>query len=132
MQDLNDTQEQNCVGLTVQREARCTNDLLGFSDRDLLVLAAKAIDGRYDLLTDCITFDKGFTYYEFDPINRDGEAFRLGVKLGLGIRGKSSPNQVYVEVHGENKVVQCIDGDACKALRKAIVLAAAQIGRART
>jgi len=24
----NEGQEQNCVGLTVQREARCTNDLL--------------------------------------------------------------------------------------------------------
>ncbi len=28
MQELNETQQQNCVGLTVQREARCTNDLL--------------------------------------------------------------------------------------------------------
>jgi len=115
-----------------QEELMNTNDLLGFSDRDLLVLAAKAIDGRYDLLTDRITFDKGFTYYEFDPINHDSEAFRLGVKLGLEMRGQSSPNQVYVVVTGEIKVAQRIDGDACKALRKAIVLAAAQIGRART
>ena len=28
MQEINETPEQNCVGLTVQREARCTNDLL--------------------------------------------------------------------------------------------------------
>ena len=28
MQEVNEIQEQNCVGLTVQREARCTNDLL--------------------------------------------------------------------------------------------------------
>lgn len=28
MQEVNETPEQNCVGLTVQREARCTNDLL--------------------------------------------------------------------------------------------------------
>jgi hypothetical protein len=130
--ELNETQEQNCVELPAQCQARSTNDLLCFSDRDLLVLAAKAIDGRYDLLTDCITFDKGFTYYEFDPINHDGEAFRLGVKLGLEMRGQSSPNQVFVVVNGEIKVVQRIDGDACKALRKAIVLAAAQIGSTRT
>lgn len=28
MQEIDKTQEQNCVGLTVQREARCTNELL--------------------------------------------------------------------------------------------------------
>lgn len=28
MREVNETQEQNRVGLTVQREARCTNDLL--------------------------------------------------------------------------------------------------------
>jgi len=32
MQELNETPEQNCVGLTVQREARCTNDLLCVAD----------------------------------------------------------------------------------------------------
>lgn len=32
MQEQNETQEQNCVGLTVQREARCTNDLLYVAD----------------------------------------------------------------------------------------------------
>lgn len=141
MQELNETPEQNCVGLTVQREARCTNDLLGFSDNVLLSLAAiaaninvKAMRVDADDNFKALIVGEKFTKerVEWNPITDNGDAFDLGVKLGLEMRGKSSPNQVYVEVNGENKVVQRIDGDACKALRKAIVLAAAQIGRART
>jgi len=146
MQELNETQEQNCVGLTVQREARCTNDLLGFSDEKLLKLAFMALNRTKALKTikgikvdandDFIGLTVGTKFKNdrilWNPLTDNGDAFEIGVKLGLEMRGQSSPNQVYVEVNGENKVVQRIDGDACKAMRKAIVLAAAQIGRART
>jgi hypothetical protein len=139
----NEGQEQNCVGLTVQREARCTNDLLGFSDSSLLFLAAKAIDGKYDLLTGCVTFDNGFTYVEFDPINYEAHAMRLLIRLELQIHfvedsdcfwiDVSLPAHSNYELEQDCRVIDTVarkNVDACT--RKAIVLAAAQIGRART
>lgn len=146
MQEINETQEQNCVGLTVQREARCTDDLLGFSDEKLLKLAYKALNRtkalktikgiRVDANDDFIGLIVGTKFRNdrvlWNPLTDNADAFELGVKLGLEMRGQSSVNQVYIEVYGESKIVQRIDGDACNAMRKAIVLAAAQIGRART
>jgi hypothetical protein len=140
----NEGQEQNCVGLTVQREARCTNDLLGFSDAQLLDLCGYAQDWT-DYPRDSIEhgtvwhLDKEKTPFgrildkcDWNPLEDDADAFNLMVKFGLEVRGQSSPNQVFIEVNGENKVIQRIDGDARKATRRAIVLAVAQIGRART
>ena len=138
MQEVNEIQEQNCVGLAVQREARCTNDLLGFSDKNLVILAAKAVELNigYDpfrnQFREIIAMDFLGEEVNWNPLINNGDAFELGVKLGLEMRGQNSPNQVYIEVKGESKFIQSIDGDACKAMRRAIVLAAAQIGRART
>lgn len=143
MQEVDEIQKQNCVGLAVQREARCTNDLLGFSDSSLLFLAAKAIDGKYDLLTECVTFDNGFTYLEFDPINDEAHALRLLIRLELQIHFVESSDCFWVSVslpaHSDHELEQDLkvfdtvarkNVDACT--RRAIVLAAAQIGRART
>lgn len=62
---------------------------------------------------------------DWNPLDDDREAFRLGVNFGLEMRGQSSPNQVFIEATGEHTVIQRIDGDACKAMRRAIVIAVA-------
>lgn len=72
----------------------------------------------------------------WNPLTDDGDALRLAVKLGMGISfGQYAPLDVYsvyiskVE-HGDEIAVGCItDGDEFGAVRRAIVRAAAQIGK---
>jgi hypothetical protein len=120
------------------------NDLLGFSDSAFLDPCGYAQDwtdypsdsvecGRvWHLDKERTPFGKILDKRDWNPLKNDADAFRLMVKFGLCVRGQNSPNQVFIEVSGENKVIQRIDGDALKATRRAIVLAVAQIGRART
>lgn len=116
------------------------------TDRELLELAAKAIgitlkpmevenvefmgDYRFiGLMTDPSQWERGW----FDPLTDDGDALRLAVKLGMNIDVGVNPvgftataviadyNSVFVdEYHEEN---------AMKATRRAIVRAAAEIGK---
>ena len=72
----------------------------------------------------------------WNPLTDDGDALRLAVKLGMGISfGQYAPLDVYsvyiskVE-HGDEIAVGCItDGDEFGVVRRAIVRAAAQIGK---
>jgi len=84
------------------------------TDRELLKLAAKAAGIEVcgsdldNLLIDCNGDD-------WNPLTNDGDALRLAVKLGIQV---FSPD--YPEYHGS--------GDACAAVRRAIVEAAARLG----
>jgi hypothetical protein len=97
------------------------------TDREMLELAAKAagIDVHFDA-TQWDRFwvnDGGF----WNPITDDGDALRLAVKLGLTI----TPNY-HVEQKGLGVVVftELEDSeDFCMPTRRAIVRAAAEIGR---
>lgn len=139
----NEGQEQNRVVLTAQCEARCTNDLLGFSDNELLNLAAKSIDGKYHSFTDSITFDGGIIYEQWEPLDNDSDALQLAIELELNINFVEDFDCLWVDVslpvHSNYELeLDCRVPDtvarknvsACT--RRAIVLAAAQIGRART
>lgn len=100
------------------------------TDKELLELAAKAAgyDGVglfWHEATNSFWDGEGFT---FDPLNDDGDAFRLAVKLGMSIScklGTASAWTLLTEVSEQYKV------DPCAATRRAIVRAAAEIGRTK-
>ena len=103
------------------------------TDRELLELAAKAagIEGRYQKVHGFAGVENG-DLTPWNPLTDDGTALRLAVKLGLLIDidgGTSSaasdgtPCNDQCERHVDN------NNDPHAATRRAIVKAAAEIGR---
>ena len=102
-------------------------DIELLDDIELLGLAAKAAD-IYEALHQT---EDGFvfigSYVIWNPIADDGDALRLAVKLGLTIT-----SNYHVEQKGLGVIVftELEDSeDFCAATRRAIVRAAAEIGR---
>ena len=100
------------------------------NDRELLELAAKAA-GRIDWdHAPHIKSDEGDTRPWWNPLTDDGDALRLAVRLRLEIDihhtgiAILTPNGINVLVGAED------EPDANAATRRAIVRAAAEIGRA--
>ena len=104
------------------------------TDRELLELAAKAAGWEsWDWLEDDAlnVYAKDGRHDVFEPLTDDGDALRLAVKLWLTVQVDDEDCRTYVvgstgqcigtEPHGD-------DPDA--ATRRAIVQAAAEIGRA--
>jgi len=100
------------------------------SDRELLELAAKAagIEIKYNYIG---TQDARCAWY---PLTDDGDALRLAVKLGLDLElhgcNSTHPYAVAFDCNrniGEEE--QPDNGDPYAATRRAIVRAAAEIGR---
>ena len=111
------------------------------SDRELLEMAAKAAGIQYDGLDE----DRGCDiwwipelsrYDAWNPLTDDGDAMRLAVVLDLDIEFdcKADGLQTYVTVVGrevQNKTSYEHHGDdPFSATRRAIVRAAAEIGKA--
>lgn len=107
------------------------------TDRELLEFAAKA--AGYDHLEgwveswQCLTDCNGFS---FDPLHDDGDALRLLAKLNLNLLYGSCEGGANVEVFAEwhcalddVKIIEEFDGDSAKPTRRAIVRAAAEIGK---
>lgn len=104
------------------------------ADRELLEFAAKAAgirlnisdgagDERYLWITDAVTGKN------WDPLTDDGDALRLAVKLRLstGYAGVPTIHAVWAG----NGVVDAVEPfEGAQSLRKAIVRAAAEIGKA--
>jgi len=107
------------------------------TDRELLELAAKSINGFYNEKTDAISFD-GFdalkynfaNWIPWNPLNNSGNALDLAIKLGIGISFGVQDARVVASgmdsIYGE---WEKIDGDPFAATRRAIVRAAAEIGK---
>ena len=111
------------------------------TDRELLELAAKAagIDAPYDekwggMLIPVYQHDEPYDGLEFwNPLTDDGDALRLAVKMkmrlstvcNLGDQAVASVTDIY-----SNGAVEDHNGDPYAATRRAIVRAAAEIGRA--
>lgn len=104
------------------------------TDKELLELAAKAANverldfGKGEIKTYC---PDGYTTV-WDPLTDDGDALRLAVKLGLYIeidrpnaRASALPEDENMEFSRER-----FSGDPCASTRRAIVRAAAKIGKA--
>ena len=115
------------------------------TDRELLELAAKAarIGGSYCKNSgDFFANSEGCrTGYRWDPLTDDGDAFRLMVKLGIEVKrvslSRSVGNVVQAWYNQDGKVkgsacasISCtVSGCRYSATRRAIVLAAAEIGK---
>lgn len=109
------------------------------TDRELLELAAKAAGFLNWTPYNTGLFvetghSRGSTGYHWNPLTDDGDALRLAVKLGLAIRALEKC--VYVESDPETLLGQAsvselemYKGDPYAATRRAIVRAAAEIGK---
>ena len=103
------------------------------TDRELLELAAKAagidLKWRDDGLPGYYGDWRGLPQWQHcNPLTDDGDALRLAVKLGMQItivRGEKT----FAE-REQGFAFQEHDDDPCAATRRAIVRAAAEIGRA--
>ena len=115
-------------------------------DRELLKLAAKAAgitlkpmqinnvseqgDDRFiGYMTDCEQWPRGW----FDPLTDDGDALRLAVKLNIDLRfyPDSEITEPWVETAADGgNADEALSPDPYAATRRAIVRAAAEIGRA--
>lgn len=98
------------------------------TDRELLTYAAKAagIDDRV------LAYDNDGTAGSFDPLNDDGDAFRLAGKLGLFVAFGTKLNRSFAErpdVGAWYAYHEMYDNDVNKAARYCIVRCAAEIGK---
>lgn len=119
------------------------------SDRELLEMAAKAagievpkaLNGRPSpwywiddngIHKDTSSGGDGTRYWRWNPLTDDGDALRLAVKLGLVLNLSAREDcrgQTVVTYQGAGKIEQpCYEGREAAA-RRAIVRAAAEIGR---
>ena len=107
------------------------------TDRELLELAAKAAGIEYKIELEqylVLTSDGGDTYY-WNPLRSDGDALRLAVKLRMevGNYGATKLAVATVIVAGSPGVIRAEEyyeeGDPYAATRRAIVRAAASIGK---
>lgn len=107
------------------------------SDVELLELAAKAIGGVYDQLTECITFDGGLNYEQWEPLSElpDAKSLRHRLKLTTGYDDRFFGLCAYATYptgpDSCNSIMQSVEeaGGKRAALRLAIVRAAAEIGK---
>lgn len=98
------------------------------TDRELLELAAKAAQimvnpwhEKYGLLL------SDFDFEPWNPLTDDGDALRLAVKLGVDIYVDEGKSEVWVTE--SNHPIEHFDNDPQAATRRAIVRAAAEIGK---
>ena len=105
------------------------------TDRELLELAAKAAGIEIDWDGDkalVVQLFRGHlkNWFDWNPLEDDGDALRLAVKLNLQLividYGSSARVASGKRWHGERPS----KGDKCEATRRAIVRAAAEIGGA--
>ena len=100
------------------------------SDRELLEMATKAAgyDGlRWSMLRQCF-YDCSGIYWR--PLDDDGDALRLAVKLQLQIRPNGYDVMVVARLPSHIAIAEACDHkDPYAAIRRAIVRAAAEIGR---
>ena len=111
------------------------------SDREILELAAKAvgIDLVWHGNTDPWCFAEIGPGIKWNPLTDDGDALRLAVKLGLAVSIDSVEQETWAHheqaFKGSSEKWKCCptsnngDEDGYAATRRAIVRAAAEIGR---
>lgn len=101
------------------------------NDRELLELAARA-EGHgvyFDEMTGFTMFGDKYTGLLWNPLENDGDAFRLAVKLEMLL--DLSQNADVKGFSGYSLIANVVcnsESDPCGASRRAIVVAAAQIG----
>lgn len=117
------------------------------TDRELLELAAKAAGYKWDIEIAEIRARKGLKALwltpddgslgntAWNPLESDGEALRLAVKLGITVERNAVLGGVCVFWHRSRVLRQELfelwNGDKVSATRRAIVRAAAEIGHSK-
>jgi len=103
------------------------------TDRELLELAAKAAgydDATWDMERNCIHTLKLPNFWCFwNPLTDDADALRLAVKLNMALTFSADGNCHAEGLNGEY-ACEC-SSDPYAATRRAIVRAAAEIGRTK-
>ena len=107
------------------------------SDRELLELAAKAARLEYVKPADDYDGSLGLSIgsnpmrtYDWNPLTDDGDALRLAVKLRMSVSSWGAGAAAVVDVNNLAPVVEPHYGDdPARATRRAIVRAAAEIGK---
>ena len=108
------------------------------TDRELLELAAKASGIEYGTKrstppTPALYLGPSGGWW--NPLTDDGDALRLAVKLRINIEHCRTMGGKFVELHawpvgrGDCAGVEAFEDDECAATRRAIVRAAAELGR---
>lgn len=107
------------------------------SDRELLELAARAFGLRWDtygIRGDGNWLDGNYQYLEtWEPLEDDGDALRLAVKLQIQVTPGTYNKDEFTAFHagkGEANEYRKYQQDDYASTRRAIVRAAAEIGRA--
>lgn len=104
------------------------------SDRELLELAAKAAGYEPSRVTDDgVVLLRGIVV-RWNPLTDDGDAFRLAVALGFDVDISPTPNITCVIPQQDIEIASAEvehNGDPFAATRRAIVCAAAAIGRTK-
>lgn len=104
------------------------------NDQELLTYAAKAIDLKWlsyhHLKGLCCRDDKygGLIEYYWNPLLNDADAFQLMVKLRLEVYVHENESAV-IDGNIIANTIQNHNGDPYAATRRAIVMAAAEIGK---
>ena len=102
------------------------------NDRELLELAAKAAGYTELLCPDGWTNDGPWRWHEelkWNPLTDDGDALRLAVKLGIDICPSMSGATKWKHVILNGKTYGEVNECPYAATRRAIVRAAAEIGK---
>lgn len=101
-------------------------------DRELIELAAKACgirlewDGHPDQWQPM--YYEGKTYHSWNPLEDDGDAFRLAVKTGQALF-TGLPHDAATYACSSRSIFD-FEGDSVAANRRVVVMAAAEIGSA--
>jgi len=98
------------------------------TDRELLEAAAKAAglllhDGTH------VWMEGAGQWARWNPLTDDGDALRLAVALNIGPQPRAFSGDSSLAGRGKYCIVESHNGDPLAATRRAIVRAAAEIGR---
>jgi hypothetical protein len=107
------------------------------TDRELLELAAKAAGLKIlrdpsGMVRNCTGMDPAMNIFaapKWNPLADDGDALRLAVKLGLNVTVMQPRDRFELGRTGVNEMWNLHNADPYAATRRAIVRAAAEIGK---
>jgi hypothetical protein len=99
-------------------------------DNQLLFEAAKAAGIDFSIKGQVPTRFDGKDFIVWNPLEHDGDALRLAVKLHMSVLSNETASWVAVGMQQINRAEETHDGsDPYAATRRAIVRAAAEIGK---
>ena len=102
------------------------------TDRELLEMAAKAAGYQIEWVRNSgchYRCEAEESREQWCPLDDDGDALRLAVKLDISLLG-DFPQNIVVVAFDARRIIEKHDGDKYAATRRAIVRAAAAIGSA--